>query len=91
MRDPESLYLCMGSACHLLGVDEILPKLQALLDTHGLSQRIVMKGHFCLNHCTEGVVARYGDQVFRHLRPETVERIFHEEMLPSLRDSVVCA
>lgn len=50
----ESLYLCVGSACHQLGVFEVLPILEGLIRDHGLELTVALKGAFCLEYCCGG-------------------------------------
>lgn len=86
-EDRPILYLCMGSACHRLGVYDILPRLQALLAAHDLERRIALKGHFCLNNCSEGVVLKFADRHFGHVRPDNVELVFEQQMLPYILEA----
>lgn len=85
MDESKTIYLCMGSACHRLGVYTILPRLQALMTAYDLNGKIALKGHFCLNNCSEGVVIRLGDRLYRHVLPDNVETVFIEEILPCIR------
>jgi len=79
------MFLCMGSACHQAGVYEVLPKLQQLLAENGLNELIELKGAFCLGPCTEGIVVKYGDKLFKHLNPANIERQFRMKILPFLK------
>jgi len=81
----ENLFLCMGSACHQLGVYEVLPKLQELIQTHNLEDVIELKGSFCLETCSHGIVMRFNDQSFIDISPQNVEKIFVGEILPAIR------
>uniref|UniRef100_B8HVQ1 (2Fe-2S) ferredoxin domain-containing protein n=1 Tax=Cyanothece sp. (strain PCC 7425 / ATCC 29141) TaxID=395961 RepID=B8HVQ1_CYAP4 len=78
----ENLFLCMGSACHQLGVYEVLPRLQALLKTYKLEERIELKGSFCLETCSHGIVMKFRDRHFLNISPQNIETLFVEEMLP---------
>jgi len=42
----ENLFLCMGSACHQMGVYDVLPKLQTLIKEHGLEDDVELKARF---------------------------------------------
>lgn len=83
-KEKEALYLCMGSACHQLGVYEILPKLQNLICKHGLEDRVELKGAFCLVTCSEGVVMKFREQHFTRISAENVEEKFASEILPCI-------
>ncbi len=81
----ENLYLCMGSACHQLGVYEVLPKLQSMISQYHLEDKIELKGSFCLESCSEGIVMKFKDQVFSQISPYNIERKFTEEILPIIK------
>ncbi len=78
------LYLCMGSACHQLGVYQVLPVLQKLLIQHRMDIEVELKGAFCLGPCSEGIVLKYKDKLFRFIRPQNIEEKFVNEILPCL-------
>lgn len=78
----ENLYLCMGSACHQLGVYEVLPKLQELIKEYQVEEKIELKGSFCLEICTYGIVMKFQDQHFIQINEHNVEEKFIQEILP---------
>ncbi|MCT7973304.1 (2Fe-2S) ferredoxin domain-containing protein [Laspinema olomoucense] len=80
----ENLYLCMGSACHQLGVYEVLPRLQELIIRYELKEKIELKGSFCLETCSVGIVMKFKEKVFTKITPENIEAKFSEEILPSI-------
>lgn len=84
----ENLFLCMGSACHQLGVYEVLPKLQALIQTHHLEDIIELKGSFCLEACSHGIVMKFGDRHFVNISPQNVESIFLNDILPAIQNQL---
>jgi NADH:ubiquinone oxidoreductase subunit E len=82
MAHKENLYLCMGSACHQLGVYDVLPKVQALLAQYQLESVIELKGAFCLGPCSEGVVIQFEDKPFTEITVDNIEQRFAQEILP---------
>lgn len=82
----ENLFLCMGSACHQLGVYEVLPKLQALIGKYNLHSKIELKGSFCLETCSYGIVMKYKDLRFINISPQNVEDKFLKEILPNIQN-----
>jgi NADH:ubiquinone oxidoreductase subunit E len=84
----ENLFLCMGSACHQLGVYDVLPKLQELLKTHNLTANIELKGSFCLETCSQGIVMKFQDQRFSNISPQNVEAVFIEQILPVMQAAI---
>lgn len=84
----ENLYLCMGSACHQLGVYEVLPKLQELIAEYELENKVELKGSFCLETCSYGIVMKYKDYHFVKIDPDNVEDKFLSEILPVIQGEV---
>jgi NADH:ubiquinone oxidoreductase subunit E len=77
-----NLFLCMGSACHQLGVYEVLPRLQTLLKVHQLEETITLKGSFCLELCNQGITMKFQDHHICHITPQNVDDKFVLEILP---------
>ncbi|MDC0835895.1 Periplasmic [Fe] hydrogenase large subunit [Geitlerinema sp. FC II] len=85
----ENLYLCMGSACHQLGVYEVLPKLQSLISEYDLEEKVELKGSFCLETCSYGIVMKFKDQHFININPQNIEDKFLQEILPAIQSKKV--
>lgn len=81
----ENLFLCMGSACHQLGVYEVLPKLQALIQQYELEDILTLKGSFCLELCSHGITMKFRDQHFMNISPQNIEEKFVNEILPAIQ------
>lgn len=86
----EHLILCMGSACHQLGVYEVLPKLQALMRDYHLEESVVLKGCFCLEICSDGITMKFRDQHFINISPQNIEEKFVQEILPAIQQCRTC-
>lgn len=87
MEGKENLYLCMGSACHQLGVYEVLPKIQQLMAEYDLEDKIELKGSFCLETCSYGIVMKFKDYHFVNINPQNVEDKFFKEILPVIQNN----
>lgn len=85
--EKENLYLCMGSACHQMGVYEVLPKLQELMQEYNLESQVELKGSFCLETCSSGIVMKFKDQLFIEINPQNIEQKFLAEILPTIQQS----
>ncbi|NJL00537.1 MAG: (2Fe-2S) ferredoxin domain-containing protein [Spirulinaceae cyanobacterium RM2_2_10] len=83
----ENLFLCMGSACHQLGVYEVLPKLQSLIRDCELEDTIELKGSFCLETCSHGIVMKFHDTFVTNVSAQNVEAKFRQEILPAIQNS----
>jgi len=84
--EKENLYLCMGSACHQMGVYEVLPKLQELMKEYKLENHVELKGSFCLETCSSGIVMKYKGQHFINISPQNIEEKFIGEILPMIQE-----
>ena len=80
------MYLCMGSACHRLGVAQILPRLQELIVEFKIEEMVHLKGHFCLNNCSEGVIIKVGNKTVERVLPDNVDQVFFNHILPYVLD-----
>ena len=87
----ENLFLCMGSACHQLGVYDVLPKLQELIAEHDLEEAIELKGSFCLETCSCGIVMKFHDNRFSNINPQNVKTKFKEEIIPIIQETLAHA
>jgi NADH:ubiquinone oxidoreductase subunit E len=52
------IFVCIGSACHLKGSNEVIHEFQRVIEKHDLQDKITLKGSFCLNKCTKAVSVR---------------------------------
>lgn len=77
----------MGSACHQLGVYEVLPKLQELMSEYKIDQTVELKGSFCLETCSSGIVMKYKDFYFINISPQNLEDKFLKEILPAIQNN----
>ncbi len=81
-----ALYICMGSACHQLGVYKVLPLLQELITAHQLDDRLELRGAFCLGTCAHGVVVKMGEDLIQDITPRNVREKFEQEILVRLQE-----
>lgn len=89
MTDKESLHLCMGSACHQLGVYHLLPALQELISRYQLEDRLELKGAFCMGPCQHGVTMKFRGSLTTDLRVDNLEEKFIEAVVHSLEEPLV--
>lgn len=87
MAAKDSIYLCMGSACHQRGVYDVLPILRRLVSEYHLDTRVELKGSFCLGPCTNGIVAKYRDELFTDISTGSVVQIFTSKILPRILEA----
>ena len=70
--NPMEVEICVGSSCHLKGSYEVVRVLENYIRHNDLSDKISLKGSFCLGNCTEGVSVKMDGKVFS-LSPENAE------------------
>lgn len=56
-----TIYICVGSACYIKGSNNIIIMMQNLINEYNLNDKVVIKGSFCLGHCTEPVSVKVDD------------------------------
>lgn len=88
MNSKTDLTICMGSACHQMGVFEAVEILKKLLVEHGLQDSVNFKGAFCLGKCGAGIVIEFRGKRILHVRPDTVEAVFNQEILPYFAERI---
>lgn len=76
--------VCVGSSCFVRGAPKVIEEFQRLIDTLPPGS-VELKGSFCMEKCTHGVTVRIGDKVFTAVRPESVESIFRDNVLPEVK------
>ena len=77
-----TILICIGSACHVRGSYEVLKQFKALIAQHQLQDKCVIKGAFCLGHCSEGgVTIKIDDQLVTGVTPESAAEIFDRYVL----------
>lgn len=67
--------VCIGSSCHLKGSYQVIRKIEDFITREGLSDRIELKGAFCLGNCTEAVSVRVGEEIFSFSPEDAVRQL----------------
>lgn len=75
-----TIRVCVGSSCYLRGAAGVIAALQEMIHSRRLDARVVLKGSFCLEKCTEGVTVAIGQQVYTGVRPEDIPRLLAQEL-----------
>jgi len=84
MEPRKTLRICMGTGCHQLGVQEVITRLNALLEAEGLEDEVEMKGMFCARSCDQAIYMSLDGEVFGHIRPYNIESVYREKIRPRL-------
>jgi NADH:ubiquinone oxidoreductase subunit E len=83
-----TLYVCVGSACHIKGSYNILNTFQQAIEEHNLSERVELKAVFCLGHCTESVSVKIDESQVYSVSGVTARSFFENEVMTRL--TLVC-
>lgn len=75
------LKVCVGSACHIKGSEQVIHILQKCIKESNMEDKIILKASFCLGRCTEAVsVMIEGEEEIFSLSPGTTDEFFKKIM-----------
>lgn len=75
-----TIYICIGSACHIKGSHDVIEGLEKLVKENKLTEEVTIRAAFCLGNCTEAVSVKIDDTPFS-VNPSTVSTFFEKEVL----------
>lgn len=79
--------VCVGSACHLKGSQDIIDMLQSAVKKHQLEDDVVLTGSFCIGKCNRvGVTVQVNDDVHVGVTRENFNEFFHTHILPQVEE-----
>ena len=74
--------VCIGSACHLKGSQEIVDLFQKAIEEKHLEDEIMLCGSFCMGKCNRtGVTVQVDDEVYVGITPSGFKEFFDEKIL----------
>lgn len=73
--------VCIGSACHLKGSYDVIKRIQAYIELHGLEKTTDLKSSFCLGQCSTAVSLLIDDKDYFSVTPDTIEQILDHYLL----------
>ena len=77
--------ICVGSSCHLKGSQELIEMMKEAIEKHGLSDKVVLAGSFCIGQCNRtGVTFQVEDEVVPGVTRENFYSFFQEHILDKL-------
>ena len=78
-----TIYVCIGSACHLKGSYDIINRLQALIAKQELGERVEVRAKFCMGNCgQDGVSVSVDDGPVQSLLPADTDTFFEQQVMP---------
>lgn len=79
-----TVYVCVGSSCHLKGSYDIINLLKDALEKNNLAGKVELKAAFCLGRCTSGVTMKVDDEIVTGVSKDNFDEIFKEHVLNKL-------
>ena len=74
--------VCVGSACHLKGSQEIVELFQKAIEEKHLEDEIMLCGSFCMGKCNRtGVTVQVDDEIYVGITPSGFKEFFDEKIL----------
>ena len=56
-----------------------------------LEDDVELKGSFCLETCSQGIVMKFKEERFSKISPQNVEAVFNDEILPVIQAALAHA
>ena len=78
------LKICVGSACHLKGSNDVIKIFKYCVQSRDVSDKVVIKAAFCLGHCTEAVSVCYNDKIYS-INADNAEKFFDDVVMKTIR------
>ena len=76
--------VCVGSSCHIKGARDMIGRFNDFLTKEGLSDRVELKGSFCMELCGEGINWMFDDEVLSSPSAEEGAEVFRKKVLGAL-------
>ena len=73
--------MCVGSSCHLRGARQVIVRFNEMLTRHGLQDKVVLKGSFCMERCGEGVNWQIDDEMLTSANDQDAVEAFRRKVL----------
>jgi len=80
-----TIYVCVGSSCHLKGSYDVILLLKNAIETRHLEDKVEFKAAFCLGKCTEkGITIKVDEEIITGLTKENFDEMFAQHVLAKL-------
>lgn len=79
-----TIYICVGSSCHLKGSYNIINLMKEALEKNGLTNKVELKAAFCLGKCTSGVTIKVDDEIVTGVSVDNFDEIFKKHILEKI-------
>ena len=79
-----TITVCVGSSCHLRGSYEIIKTLKELIKSNDFKNKVLLKGSFCMENCTEGVSVKINEELLSIGSVDEMKEIFQDKVASTL-------
>lgn len=79
-----TIYVCVGSSCHLKGSYEIISLMNDSIEKNNLKDSVELKAAFCLGKCTDGVSIKVDEEIITGVSKDNFEAIFDKYVLSKI-------
>jgi len=79
----KTIFVCIGSSCHLKGSYDVVQALQELIEISKLESSVSIKASFCLGECTKGVSVKINDGPIIGVNRDNVTEFFDNYIINS--------
>jgi len=76
--------VCVGSSCHIKGARNVIERFSDLLAENELTDKVELKGSFCMEQCGQGVNWRIDDERFTSATCKDAVADFRQRLLEPL-------
>jgi len=73
--------VCVGSSCHIKGARDVINRFNELLKEHGLEDKVMLKGSFCMERCGEGINWQIDDEPLTSKNVDKAVKTFLERII----------
>ncbi|WP_042276594.1 (2Fe-2S) ferredoxin domain-containing protein [[Clostridium] dakarense] len=78
----KSIKICIGSACHIKGSEEVIEIFKNLISKYNLEDKVELLASFCLGKCTKAVSVMRWDGEILSVCKENAKDIFEKNIMP---------
>lgn len=77
--------VCVGSSCHIKGARKVIMRFNELLKEHNLTEKVELKGSFCMERCGEGINWQIDDEPLTSASVEEAVQSFETIIVEPLK------
>ena len=72
--------VCVGSSCHIKGARDIITRFNEFLTEQGLTDKVELKGTFCMERCGEGINWKINDEILSSSSVDEAVEVLRQKM-----------